>query len=123
MNDYKLSDKSKSKLEGVNSDLVRVVERAITICSVDFGVSEGIRDELKQEYLVTIGASKTMNSKHLTGDAVDLFAYSEGKVTWQRSFYEQIALAMYAAAMEEKVLITWGGVWDSFKDGPHFQIR
>ena len=123
MNDYKLSDKSKSKLDGVNPDLVRVVERAITICSVDFGVSEGVRSLDRQKDLCLSGASKTLQSKHLTGDAVDLFAYSEGKITWQFSFYEQVALAMYAAAMKEKVLITWGGSWDNFKDGVHFQIR
>ena len=120
---YKLSEKSLSKLDGVNRDLVRVVKRAITISKVDFGISEGVRSAERQQELYDSLASKTLNSKHLTGDAIDLFAYVDGGVTWQWIYYEQIAIAMYTAAMKERVLITWGGSWDSLKDGPHFQIR
>jgi peptidoglycan L-alanyl-D-glutamate endopeptidase CwlK len=119
---FKLSNKSLDKLEGVNPDLVRVVNRAIKLTKVDFGISEGVRDEARQAELVKSGASKTMNSKHLRGDAVDLFAYVDGDVSWIWTYYERIALAMFEAAMMEGVKIEWGGNFNNFMDGPHFEV-
>ncbi len=57
---YNLSSRSKSRLEGVEEDLVKVVERAIELTEVDFGVIQGLRTKEEQEALVAKGASKTM---------------------------------------------------------------
>ena len=62
---YNLSSRSKSRLEGVEEDLVKVVERAIELTEVDFGVIQGLRTMEEQKALVDKGASKTMKSKHL----------------------------------------------------------
>jgi peptidoglycan L-alanyl-D-glutamate endopeptidase CwlK len=51
---------------GVHPDLVRVVERAIQITTRDFPVQEGLRTRERQAALVARGASRTMNSRHLT---------------------------------------------------------
>lgn len=119
---FKLSSRSKARLEGVHPDLVRVVERAIQITEVDFTVLEGVRSEARQKKLVASGASTTMRSRHLTGHAVDLGAYVEGEVRWDWPLYYKLADAMKQAAEEEQVPIEWGGDWKSFKDGPHYQL-
>ena len=62
---YNLSSRSKSRLEGVEEDLVKVVERAIELTEVDFGVIQGLRTMEEQKALVAKGASKTMKSKLL----------------------------------------------------------
>lgn len=122
MSEFKLSKRSLSRLEGVHPDLVRVVERAITITRVDFGVTEGVRTEDRQRELFAKGATTTMNSRHLTGHAVDLVAYVGTEVRWDWPLYDQIGNAMKMAALEEDVKIEWGGDWKSFRDGPHFQL-
>ena len=117
-----LSLRSKKNLEGVHPDLRKVVERALEITEVDFAVIEGLRTEKEQRELVAKGASRTMNSRHLTGHAVDLAAWVNGSVSWYWHHYEKIAEAMKVAAEEMGVALEWGGSWSSFKDGPHFQL-
>ena len=117
-----LSKKSQDRLTGVHPDLVRVVKRAIEITTVDFAVLEGVRSKARQEQLVKAGASQTMNSRHLTGHAVDLGAYVSGSVRWDWPLYHKIADAVKQAAAELGVPIEWGGDWRTFKDGPHFQL-
>ena len=119
---YVLSKKSLDRLTGVHPDLVRVVKRAIEITPVDFAVLEGVRSKARQEQLVKAGASQTMNSRHLTGHAVDLGAYVSGSVRWDWPLYHKIADAVKQAAAELGVPIGWGGDWRKFKDGPHFQL-
>ena len=119
---YKLSNRSKSRLEGVHPDLVSVVERAIEITEQDFTVLEGLRSKERQRKLYKSGASKTMNSRHLTGHAVDIAPYVGGSVSWNWEFYYPMADAMKKAAKELGVPLEWGGDWKSFKDGPHFQL-
>lgn len=120
---YKLGMRSKHRLKGVHPDLVAVVKRAIEISSVDFTVLEGIRTVSRQRELVDKGASTTMNSRHLTGHAVDLGAWVDGTVRWDWPLYHKIANAMKQAAKEEGVIMEWGGDWAKFPDGPHFQLN
>ena len=82
---FKLSVRSKGKLEGVHPDLVRVVTKAIQITPVDFGVTQGLRTLEQQRAYVASGASKTMNSRHLTGHAVDVMAYIGREGRWDMS--------------------------------------
>lgn len=127
---YQLGTKSRNRLYGVHADLVAVVEKAITITKQDFSVGEGLRSETRQRQLVDSGKSTTMNSRHLTGHAVDLLPYPfNGDVDkdgipniedWDQ--YYPIADAMKLAAEELGVDLEWGGDWRSFPDGPHFQL-
>lgn len=119
---FALSKASLKNLTGVHPDLVRVVKRAIKLTTVDFRVGEGMRSLAQQKKNVAKGVSWTMNSRHLTGHAVDLLALVGGKVTWSWAPYYQIAAAMKAAAKAEKVPIIWGGDWKKTKDGPHFEL-
>lgn len=147
---YKLSERSLNKLTGVKPSLVSVVKRAIQLSKVDFGVSEGLRSLETQKKYVAQGKSQTMNSKHLTGDAVDLIAYVDGAVSWELNLYDDIADAMQKAAKELGVALKWGAAWNvpditkwngtmesamnhyvdtrrkegkrPFIDGPHFEL-
>ena len=117
-----LSKRSLSALDGVHPDLVKVVKRAIEITEIDFVVTEGLRTKERQAELFKAGASQTMNSRHLTGHAVDLAAWG-GKVRWDWPLYAKLAQAMKAAAKEVDVSIVWGGDWTSLRDGPHFELN
>ena len=117
-----LDERSEKRLEGVNDALVSVVRRAARITTIPFIVTEGVRTKDRQAQLVVNGASKTMNSKHLTGRAVDLAAVIDGEVRWDWPLYHKLAKAMKDAAAECGVSIVWGGDWRTFKDGPHFEL-
>lgn len=119
---FKLGPTSILRLQQVHSDLVKVVERAIQLSEIDFTVLEGIRTKERQAELLKAGATTTMNSRHLTGHAVDLGALVGGKVRWDWPLYFKIADAMKAAAKELDIPLEWGGDWKKFKDGPHFQL-
>ena len=117
-----LSQKSLRRLEGVNPALVQVVKRAIQITPIDFIVVEGLRSKERQAYLVEKGASKTMNSRHLTGDAVDLAPIVNNKVSWDWKDFYPLAEAVKEAAKQVKVEVEWGGEWKSLPDAPHWQL-
>jgi imidazole glycerol phosphate synthase subunit HisF len=106
----------------VHPDLQKVVKRAIQLTTIDFTVLEGVRSKERQRELYNAGKSKTLNSYHLTGHAVDIAPVVGGRVSWDWKYYHPVAEAMKAAAKELGVQITWGGDWKTFKDGPHWQI-
>jgi len=147
---FKFGVRSLIRLRGVHPDLVRVVKLALELSEIDFTVLEGVRTIERQKELVAAGASRTMNSRHLTGHAVDLGAMVGGQVRWDWPLYHEIARAMKQAAKELGVDLEWGGVWDktlnslsddlekevsdyvirmkkkgkkAFLDGPHFNIK
>lgn len=109
---FKLSHASLRKLEGVHPDLVKVMERAIANTLIDFTVIEGLRTKERQMELVASGASKTMDSRHITGHAVDIAPYINGtRFDWPL-FYKLIPFVK-KAAIECDVALIWGGVWDT----------
>tara|TARA_B100000519_G_C14222770_1_gene428409 strand:+ start:408 stop:875 length:468 start_codon:yes stop_codon:yes gene_type:complete len=113
---FSLSSRSRGKLEGVHPDMVKVVERAIELTKVDFGVTYGVRSKAEQEKLVASGRSQTMKSKHLIQDsgyshAVDVVAYDGSDVVWEINVYDDICDAFKQAAEENKVAIKWGAAW------------
>lgn len=122
MSGFRLSERSLRALNGVHGHLVQVVSRAIELTEVDFVVTEGLRTKRRQEELLAAGASQTMNSRHLTGHAVDVAALVAGKVRWDWPLYAKIAKAFKAAAAELGIPIVWGGDWRTLKDGPHFEL-
>jgi peptidoglycan L-alanyl-D-glutamate endopeptidase CwlK len=107
---YKLGNRSLSRLEGVNDDLVTVVKYAIGVTKQDFSVICGMRTFSEQQELVRKGASQTMKSKHLDGNAVDLMAYCNGG-RWELNLYDEIADAMKEAAEAAGVKLRWGAAW------------
>jgi peptidoglycan L-alanyl-D-glutamate endopeptidase CwlK len=119
---YSLGARSLQRLEGVHPDLVRVVKRAISLTDLDFTVLEGLRTVERQKVLFDKGATRTMNSRHLTGHAVDLAPVIDGEVSWDWPLYHRLAKFLFEASADENVPITWGGNWATFKDGPHVEL-
>ena len=123
---FKLSKKSLSKLVRVHPDLVKVVKRAIELTECDFTITEGLRTKERQAQLLKEKKTTTMNSRHLTGHAVDLAAWiivdNKGTISWDWKYYYMIEKAMKQASEELKIPIEWGGDWKTFKDGPHWQL-
>ena len=117
-----LNKKSLDRLSGVHPDLASVVKLAIELSDIDFQVIEGVRSKAKQEQLFKAGASQTLNSRHLTGHAVDLAALVNDSIRWDWPLYFKIADAMKKASSQLKIKIVWGGDWRTFKDGPHFEL-
>jgi peptidoglycan LD-endopeptidase CwlK len=119
----RFSERSKRNLQGVHPDLVAVMQKALQEAPLDFAVIEGLRTHSRQRELVDRGASKTMNSRHLTGHAVDIVPLDHnGNISWDWPLYHKLAPAVKKAAAELGVKIEWGGDWRSFKDGPHWQL-
>lgn len=133
-----LNKASLDKLKGVHPDLVRVIKRASEDGKADFIVVEGLRTLERQKELKKAGATKILNSRHITGHAVDVVPLVDGKPRWDWSLYLPLAERIRAAAIKEKVPIRWGGNWSSlndikgkitssmlsksFPDGPHFEL-
>jgi len=146
---YKLGKRSKEKLEGVDERMVSIVRYAVSVTKQDFSVICGLRTRKEQEALVKKGASKTMKSKHLDGNAVDLMAWIDGG-RWELNLYDEIADAMAEAARAIDTAVKWGAAWSigdirywdgtmeeamnayvdlrrsqgkrPFIDGPHFEL-
>ena len=119
-----------SKFKNVHPDLVRVIKRASTdLVDPHFGfvITCGQRTLEEQKKLLAVGATKTLNSRHIPGKdgyakAIDLAVTIDGKVKWDWPLYLRLSKIIKAAAKAEKVQIEWGGDWIKFKDGPHFQL-
>lgn len=140
---YALGSTSLARLQGVQPSLVRVVERAIQLTTVDFKVVEGVRSD-EQAY-VNFGKGRTyaeckavgcpplyakpnlskvtwlrnpLNTKHRKqadgfGHAVDLLP---APYDWKASEpFSAVAKAMMTAAAELSVSLRWGKDWD--RDG------
>ena len=123
MSKRKYSKRSLTNLRGIHPDLRRVIDRALQESPLDFIVIEGLRTKERQKQLVDNGASQTMNSRHLTGHAVDLLPIGpDGRAAFDWPLYHKLGPAVKDAAAKEGVAIVWGGDWKSFKDGPHFEL-
>lgn len=116
------SKRSINNLKGIHPDLRRVIDRALADSPLDFTVIEGLRTPERQTQLVASGASKTLNSRHITGHAVDLLPIGpNGKGAFDWPLYDRLGPAVKRAAAKEGVAIVWGGDW-KWRDGPHFEL-
>jgi muramidase (phage lysozyme) len=111
-------------LKSIDTTLADVVRRAQELSKVKFVVGSGKRSKDLQKKAVEWGWSKTMNSDHLHGGAVDLWPLDEnGAVKFTKSQQLEIVKAMKAAAKEKGVTLDIGAEWKSFKDLPHFAVK
>lgn len=126
-----LNERSLKNLEGVHADLRAVVLRAAEFSPIAFAVTEGLRTYERQKKLVAQGASKTMNSRHLTGHAVDFVALIDPngdgvfELCWKWHLYQTLNGVMLQATRDiigKSEKIEWGGNWKGFQDGCHWQL-
>lgn len=128
MSKFRFSQRSENNLNGVNSDLVKVIRRALEITPVDFIVIEGLRTQARQKELVAAGKSQTNNSRHLTGHAVDIIPVN---TKWKIEEFKPLLKAVKRAADELGVKLRFGINWKNdpslpietrFIDAPHVEI-
>ena len=126
----KFGKRSISRLSGVDSSLVNVLNEAIKI--MDLTILEGVRSKERQRELVASGASKTMKSKHLKGRAVDVTPYPvdfDSAKGINRHYYMAGMLRGIAHMM--KIPVRSGADWDSdgeikdqkFNDLVHLELK
>lgn len=114
---FSLSIRSKNRLEGVDDSLIEVIEHAITITSIDFGIPNhgGLRTALEQNKLYEDEQSKADGymtiSKHQEGNAIDFYAYIDGNASWKHEHLAFVATAILQSASILKVPLDWGGLW------------
>lgn len=118
---WKFSRRSANLLSKVHEDLRKVARRALDLSPLDFGVTEGIRDINTQKMFVAEGKSSTLNSRHLTGHAIDFVPYIDGEISWDIAHCEIVAKAFKQASKELDIPIVWGGDWRA-RDGVHIQL-
>jgi muramidase (phage lysozyme)/uncharacterized protein YcbK (DUF882 family) len=112
-----------ANLASIKPQLGDVVKRAQELAGVKFVVGSGKRDQALQDKAVQWGWSKTRDSNHLHGDAVDIWIVEDdGSVSFDAKKLTEVAKAMKQAAKELGVGIQWGGDWTSFVDRPHFEL-
>lgn len=119
---FAFSTRSTRELAAVHPDLKRLMMAAIVNSPIDFMITEGRRTKSKQKALFERGATRTLNSRHLTGHAVDFAAIVDGQVRWDWPLYGQIAGHIKEVAKQLTIPIVWGGDWRTFKDGPHIEL-
>lgn len=126
---YKLSEKSKERMKGVDDRLQQVAHAALTISKIDFGIPRdgGVRTAERQKELFDDKASKCDGYKnksyHQTGKALDFYAYVSGKASWDELHLAMVATALLQAASLLGVRLEWGGNFKNFKDFPHIQLK
>lgn len=134
---YKLSDTSRKRLEGIKPILITIIEDAIKTSPIDFGIPQdgGLRSAARQNSMYAQGRTdmskpKITNadgykkiSRHQSGEAFDIYAYVDGKASWNINHLTTIARHIQKVAKTHGIDLEWGGDWISFKDYPHFQIR
>jgi peptidoglycan L-alanyl-D-glutamate endopeptidase CwlK len=129
MNKFKFGENSEHRMIGVNYQVVEVARLALSMSPIDFGIPKhgGLRTAEEQQKLFNDKASQldgtVKKSYHQSGMALDVFAYVDGKASWDELHLTTIAAAMLEAANRLSVNMRWGGHWSNFKDMPHFEVR
>ena len=130
----RLSKRSLKRIEGIEPVLIDILLEGVKDSPFDFGIPKdgGLRTKERQEYLYSIGRTReisrgvvtwTKKSYHMTGKAFDIYAYVDGKASWDMKYLKPIAEHLKQVAWEKFCIrLKWGfDLWG--KDAAHFQIR
>lgn len=146
---FKFGSTSKERLSTCHRDLQIIFNAAIETSKVDFGIAQGHRSVDQQQKLYRSGRDKAgpiltyvdgieKKSKHnySPSQAVDIYAYYNGKAQWDKEHLIYLGGHIMATAATLKAAGTiqsslrWGGNWDSdgiiisdqnFMDLPHYE--
>jgi len=119
---FVFSQRSLGNLKGVDPRLVSIATLALTYSPIDFIVTDGLRTKEEQQVFFDKGLSKTMNSRHLTGHAIDVAVWHEGDVSWDEKLYASLYVHFKDAADRLNYPLEWGGNWSGSWDSVHYQI-
>lgn len=128
MSNFKFSQKSLEKLANVDVRLQTLAKKVLEITPICFQITEGIRTKERQEQLVKEGKSKTLNSLHLVGKAIDILPCKEG-YSQAKDIFILVGLFI-AVAKQLNIKIKVGALWDynstkdnNFIDAYHIQAE
>jgi peptidoglycan L-alanyl-D-glutamate endopeptidase CwlK len=140
---FVLGSISKKRLASCHPDLIKIVETAIKITNVDFGISEGHRSiELQQKYYqegksLIDGITKKGKHNYSPSLAIDYYPWVNGEISWSVESLSYLAGIFHAvaemlfAAGEITHKLRWGGNWDmdgeiltdqTLDDRPHMEL-
>ena len=122
---FKFGKISLKRLETTEPFVQEIMHEVLSKSPYDFGIPEfgGRRTIEHQEHLVKQGKSKTMNSKHLKGEAIDICRYMGGdEYSFEREHILPIAHIVKQVAKDKGYKVIWGGDWLNFVDAPHFEF-
>lgn len=114
---FVFSKTSLSRRIGVNKKLIEISDRALELSLIDFGIPDhgGVRTKNEQNGLYKDNLSKCdgydIRSKHQDGKALDIYAYVDGRASWEEEHITVVAAAMLQAANELGYVLKWGGLW------------
>lgn len=152
----KIGKSSRKKLDTCDPDLQLIIEESIKVSDIDFGIAQGERTIELQQLYFDQGKSKInpkaysslekllSKAKHivdgeirLLSDAVDIYAYVNGKASWNPKYLCYIGGVIMSTANrlyeEGRIMykLRWGGNWDNdgeiitdqnFQDLPHYEL-
>ena len=118
---------------GVNKDLALVFTEAIKVAPIDFGIPEfgGLRTAEEQFELHRRGSSPNCDgyetlSNHQSGNALDFYAYVDGKASWDKIHLAMVAATIMTTANRLGIELRWGGQFGSAIfhgwDMPHIEV-
>lgn len=138
MSKYRWGARSMARLSTCDPLLQELMSRVISRDDLPFDLTVlcGHRTQAEQDAAVRAGASRLRwpRSKHnsMPSRAVDVAPYVNGAVSWDWTHYRQIAPLVkdeWGKMVVEGLVpvgagttLTWGGDWQSFPDGPHWQL-
>jgi len=142
---YSFSRTSIKRLSTCEKKIQKVFELAIKRTEIDFGIACGERSVSEQQQLyaqgrtgpgpiVTYvdGINKKSEHNYSPSRAVDIYAFVDGKATWNEKYLIYLGGVITACAIQLGVSLTWGGNWDNdgiiindqnFQDLPHYQLK
>jgi len=109
---------------GVDARLSEIAQLALSISCIDFGIAQlgGLRTAEEQHALYKAHASKCdgyeIKSKHQSGQALDVYAYLDGRATWDPVALAMVACAMLEASNRLKSSLIWGGHFRPLTEDP-----
>lgn len=128
MDKHRFSQRSLDRLSLAHPDLERLATLALKYSPYDFGITCSLRTIEEQEILVKEGKSQTMKSRHLpneqgVSEAIDIAVYVGGRVVWENRYYRKVIQAFVRAAIDLGIQVEFGGLWETFLDSPHIELR
>lgn len=122
---YVFGSKSKENLGTLHPDLKAVLELAIKIADEDFSILTGYRGQKEQDEAFENGNSRLKFPLSMHNKAPSLaFDVVPYPLNWEDAdSFTRLGLTVLKAAQKLDIGLVWGGLWDSPKDYPHFQLK
>jgi peptidoglycan L-alanyl-D-glutamate endopeptidase CwlK len=128
---FKFSKSSISRLETVDPKLQTLAREVLKLSPIDFAITEGLRTPQRQAQLYRDRKTKTLNSKHLEGKAIDICPIIDNKLNYDsRDDIMFLAGLFYGVASQLNIEIRVGALWDNnsiaknnFIDAYHIELK